>query len=285
MSRVGIITDSTSSIPKELVERYGIQVVPLDLVYEKRVYRDGVDFAPGEFYQLLREAKKLPTTSATSPGTYLNAYREMAQTVDSILCITLSSKLSAVFDSARGARELARELMPNLAIQVLDSGLSTMALGFVVLAAAQAAAAGKSLEEVRAAAETLLPKVNMLVLMDTLYYLAKGGRVPAAAAWAVDKLDIKPILHFDQGQVKILTRSRTRAGGIRRMLQILAEKVGKRPLHAAVMHSDEPQEAERLRQTLAERFTCVELYLGELTPVMGTHAGPGVLGVSYYAED
>ncbi len=174
-NKVAIVTDSTACIPKEQAVQYGIEVVPVVFVFEDKSYRDGIDISPTEFYARLRQAKKLPTTSGSLPGPFLEAYREASQRASSILCITLPSKLSGMFDSAQLATEMAKEALPNAVIEVLDCGTAAAAQGLVVLAAARAAALGKSLTEVVDVARSAMRRVNLLATLDTLKYLVKGG--------------------------------------------------------------------------------------------------------------
>ena len=286
MPSVAIVTDSTSCLPQEEVERYGIEVVPVKLVYEGRVYRDGQDLTPEEFYRLLREARKLPTTSPASPGDYLEVFRRVGEKARSILCISVSAKLSGMFDSARAAVELARESLPRTAIQVLDSGTAAMAQGFVVLAAARAARAGKGLQEVMETATRIMPRVELVAVLDTLHYLARGGRVPKVAVWATSLLQIKPILILSGGEVGLLERVHTRKRALSRLVVIMREKVGeKRPLHVSVFHANALGDALALREEIIREFQPQELYLTQFTSVMGVHTGPGVVGLAYYAED
>lgn len=286
MPSVAIVTDSTSCLPQEEVERYSIEVVPVNLVHEGRVYRDGQDLTPEEFYHLLKKAKRLPTTSPASPGDYLEVFRRVGQKARSILCISVSGKLSGMFDSARAAAELARDVLPRTAIQVLDSGTAAMAQGFVVLAAARAARLGKDLKEVTEAATRTMPLVELVAVLDTLHYLARGGRVPQVAAWAASLLQIKPILALSNGEAGLLERVRTRKKAFSRLVEIMRERIGrKRPLHASVFHAQALEEALALREEILRELQPQELYLTEFTPVMGVHTGPGVVGLAYYAED
>ncbi len=284
MKKVAIVTDSIACLPRELAERYGIYVVPIDLVFEGRVYRDGLDAVPSEFYILLQESKRLPTTAAPSAGTYLEAYRELSKEASSILCITIPPRLSAMFEAARLAKKMIEETNPEVKINVVDSGTAAMAQGFVVLAAAKAAAANESLEQVSREAQRVASRVNLVAMLDTLYYLAKGGRIPKVAAWAGSLLKLKPIMQISRGEVGLLKRTRTKPRAVEYLLRAMAEKTQtSEPIHASVLHTNVPDEAEKLRAEVASRFNCVELYVTEFTPVMGTHTGPGLLGLAFYS--
>lgn len=284
VSKVGIVTDSVACLPRELVEQYSIHIVPVQIVLNGRTYRDGIDITPSEFYHLLRRENHLPTTSPSPPGTYLEAYRRAGESSESILCITVTSKVSAIYDSARLAKEATKELLPHLRVEVLDSRSAAGGEGFVVLAAARTAAAGGSLEQVLQSAQAVIPRVNVIATIDTLYYLAKGGRIPKAAAWASSMLNIKPLFEVANGEVGLLGRARTKPRAVARLLEIMARRVGDRLLHVNVMHANVPEEALRLKEEILSRFHCVETLVTEFTPVMGTHTGPGVIALAFYSE-
>ncbi len=286
MSKVAIMTDSSACIPQELESKYDIAVVPLLIVFEDKSYRDGVDMSADEVYRLMRNRDKLPTTSVPSPADFLEVYRQLRQKTESILCITLSSVQSKTFDVAVIAKEMAKEAIPNTAIEVIDSRTVAGALGFVVLEAARVASQGADIAQVAEAARSMIPRVNLIAMLDTLYYLAKGGRVGKASAWAGSLLNFKPILELptSTGSTEALERPRTKAKAVKRLLEIMAERVGDSPVHVLVHHAGVPEEGEQLKAQVASRFNCAELYLTRFTPMMGAHTGPGVLGLSFYAE-
>jgi len=252
------------------LEKYGIELVPLTIAFGDKVYRDSIDISPAEFYALLRQAKKPPTTSAPSPSTFLEAYHRASRQAASILCITLPTKLSGTFDSARLAMEKAKEAFPNIVIEVLDCGTAAAAEGFVVLAAAKMAALGKSLSEVLETAKSVMQRVNLLAIIDTLYYLVKGGRVPKAATLVSSAIRIKPIFTVKEGDAHPVTIVRTIPNGIKYMLLAMRRKMEKgQPFHVAVMHADALDKAIALRDQIAAQFDCSEIFITEFTPVIG----------------
>jgi DegV family protein with EDD domain len=287
VSGVAVVTDSNICLPPDLVQGLPICLVPLQLIIEGRTYLDGIDLGPGDFYDLLRKAKKLPTTSAPAPGAYLQAFAEMAPKSDGLLCITIAPHLSAAHNSALEAVELAREALPQTQIEVVNSQTAAGAQGLIVLEAARAAARGLSLSEVAQAARDMVSRVTILALLDTLHYLAKGGRIPKAAAWAASLIQLKPLIEVSpsRGEVSLLERTRTKARGVERLRQIMADRAGDRPVHVIVLHADAPEEAGKLKEQVSSEFQCSELYVSEFTPTMGAHAGPGMLGLAFYAED
>ena len=285
MDKVAIVTESVACLPKDLAKKYGVLVVPLPVIIGGQVYYDGVDITPGEVYELQRKRKVLPTTSAASPSEIIQVYRTASEKANAILHLSLSSKLSMAFDSARQAKEMAKEAIPGVEIEVLDTRTAAGAQGFLVLAAAQVAASGGSLTQAIQAVEQLAPKVHIFITVDTLHFLAKGGRVPKAAAWAGSLLSIKPILQVAEGEALPFERIRTKPKAIKRLLEIMEKRAGQKGVHVNLMHAGVPEEAEELKKQLLARFDCAELYVTEFTPVMGVHTGPGLVGLAFYSEE
>jgi len=281
MDKIAIVTDSVANIPPELTEKYHIQVIPLLIAFGRAVFRDGVDITPAEFYRRLRESDDLPTTSTPSMGEFRELYRRLGREAEGIVSIHVSGELSTTVEAA----EQASRMLPDLPIRVIDTNSAAMAQGFIVLEAARVAAAGANLSQVVERAKALIPKVNLFLTLDTLEYLQRGGRIGRAAALVGSVLQMKPILYINDGVIDVLEKPRTRARAVQRMVEIMEMQVGANPLHAAVVHADALEEAERLKEELASRFNCVELYVTEFTPVMGAHTGPGLLGVAFYSDE
>ncbi len=286
MGRVAVVADSTCCLPVELVEKYGICIVPLVIIHKGNSYRDGVDISPTEVYKIMRRRKELPTTSTPSAGDFLNAFWKLSETADGVVCITLTGLQSKTFEAAGVGRDKAAEVIPDTPIEVIDSRAVAGALGFIVLEAARAADRGAGLDEVAAAARNMIPRVSHFAMVDTLYYLARTGRIARAAAWAGSLLNMKPVLeHSTQvGETTPVARPRTTARAIELMLGLMAKRVDGRPVHVIAHHADEAVEGEKLKAEIASRFNCVEIYLTEFTPGMGVHAGPGILGMSFYTD-
>lgn len=287
MKKVGIVTDSTACIPKDLVAQYDIGIVPLMIVFEGKSYRDGIDMSPGEVYKIMRRRENLPTTSTPSAGDFLDAYRQLSEQVESILCITLTSLQSQIYDTALVAKETAKEDLPNTVIEVIDSRAVGGALGLIVLEAARAASHGADLSQVTEVAHDMMPRVNFFAMLDTLFYLARTGRTGRAAAWAGTLLKIKPIVEHSTatGVTMPVARPRTKAKAVKLLIDKMSERVGNSPVHVIAHHADELEDGEKLKADIASRFNCIELHLTEFTPGMGVHAGPGVLAVAFYTEN
>jgi DegV family protein with EDD domain len=286
MQKVAIVTDTTACVPQEQVGKYDIEIVPVQLIIGEKTYRDGIDITPTEFYAMLRKAKKSPSTSSSSPNHYLEAYRNAARRADSILCLTEPSKFSAMFDSARGAVQIAKDTIQNVVIEVMECTTAAAGQGLVALAAARAAALNKPLAEVKEIAHSVMSRVNLFATLDTLQYLAKSGRVPQAAALVNSILSIKPIFTLNHSDAHTVALPRTMKSALNRILKLMEAAVIKgQPLHVAVMHADSIGEAITLKDRIYSQFECEEIYITEFTPVMGVHTGPGLIGVAFYGED
>jgi DegV family protein with EDD domain len=234
---------------------------------------------------LIKKSDKFPTTSAPSPTDYLERYKRISQRADSIFYLAMSSKLSVSFNSATMAKEMAENELPNVQIEVFDAMTTVGAAGFIALAAARAGASDKDLAQVVEIAKEVRSKVTMMFVMDTLSYLAKSGRIGKAQALMGNMLNIKPIVEIptSSGRVEPVTRVRTKPKAVKQLLEIVEQRVGtKNPVHIMVEHTAVPDEAERLKEMVSERFNCAELLLCEFNPTGAVTIGPGNLGLSFY---
>lgn len=286
MGRVAIVTDSTCCLPAELVAKYSIHVVPLLICIGGKSHRDNVDITAQEVYQIMRRDEQLPTTSVPAPDAFSKTFVAAGREAEGIVCITLTSLQSKTYETAVLAKKMAEEAMPRTPIEVIDSRAVSGALGFTVLEAARAAESGAGIKEVCAAARRTMERVNFLAMVDTLHFLARTGRIARAAAWAGAVLNMKPILEHSTsvGETTPFARPRSKAKAVEIMLQTMADRVGDSTVHVLVHHADELEEGERFKAEIARRFKCAEIYLTEFTPIMGVHAGPGVLAVAFWKE-
>jgi DegV family protein with EDD domain len=285
MQKVAVVTDSLACLTKELVEKYRIKIVPLNIHFNGKIYKDWVDITPKQAYELFLKAPESWGSSAPSPGDYLKVFRGVGKRIKNIFCVAASSRVSATIDAAKLAREQAEAELPRTSIKVMDSQLATAAEGLVALAAAKAAAAGKSLAEVAKTAEEIRDKVTFLAFLDTIKHVYRSGRIPKIAARAGSLLNIKPILTMSSGVVRFKGAVRSREGGIERMLNMMRKKVGQKPVHVAVMHAYALEEAEKLKERVASAFNCVEIWISEFSPLMGYATGTGTLGLAFYSEE
>ena len=284
MDKVRIVADSSVCLPKELLKKYHIELVPEVIIFGSKIYKDGIDLDPQEFYTLLEQAQELPTTSAPSPQDFTDSYQRVAKDASSIACILVSAGFSQMGLEAAVA---AQKTFSNCPIEVFDSRAAVGAYGFVVMAAAQAAAEGKPLAEVIKAAEDMKGRVTTIATLNTLKYLAKGGRIGKAASWMGTLLSVKPIIEVptSTGVVEPIQRVRTRQKALNRLLEIMEEKVGTgKPVHVSIDHASVIDEANWLKSQVSSRFDCDEIYINNWAPVAGVHCGPGTIGLSFYAD-
>jgi DegV family protein with EDD domain len=282
--KVAIITDSIACLTREQAEQYEIEIIPINFFACGKLYRDWVDITPTEAYKLFLKDPDSFKSSAASPEDCLQAYRNVSQKAKNILCITVSEKLSMMHNSVLDAREMARTELPGVTIEVMDSWTATPAEGMVALAAARAAAEGKDMAEVVKAAENIRDKVSAIVLLDTIRHVYRSGRIPKIASQIGSALNIKPILSVSV-VVHFSGVIRSRKQGIKRLLQMMRDKVKNKPVHVAVTHAYALEEAEKLKERIASEFNCVELWIAEFSPVMGYACGTGTVGAAFYPED
>ncbi len=285
MDKVGIVTDSIGCIPREMVDRYGIEIVSPNIFFDGNVYRDWIDITPSEAYQLLEKAPDLFTTSAPPPEAFVEAYRKVSKSAASILCITLSSKVSTVHSAALAAKEQVKDELANTNIVVLDSQTCTGAEGFVVLAGARAVAEGKELLEAVRAAEDVRGKVDLVFVLETIRHAYRTGRIPKIASQIGAWLSVKPVITWRNGLAHFRCMTRSKERGIDLLLEAMHKSVGDKPVHVAVHHADALEEGQRLKQRVESEFDCVEVWLTEFSPIMGYSTGRGTVGLAFYTED
>jgi DegV family protein with EDD domain len=279
--RVAVVTDSTSDIPPELVEQYGIHVVPQVLIMGDQTWRDQVDIDSPTFYRLLRTSSHFPSTSQPSVPDFEQTFAELAQEADGIAAILVSDELSGTLNSAR----MAAENLPGLSLEIVDTRSVSIQLGFIALAAARAAAAGADLQTVADTARALIGQVHVYFVVDTLEYLHRGGRIGAASRLVGTALNLKPILQVKDGIVQPLTKVRTRRKALATLLQLIDDQLaGAEGIHMAVLHVDALAEADHLAEQLEARYHPLTMLRSECGPVVGTHVGPGTVGVAFYVE-
>lgn len=273
---VKIVTDSTSDIPPQLAAQLGICVIPLYVHFGNEVYRDGIDLSTDEFYKRLVVSKRLPTTSTVSPSDFGQVCDKLSHEADGILAIMISSKLSATYDVACQGRELIKA--KDCRVEVMDSQLICMALGLVVVAAAKEAQRGANLDQVIAVADDVRSRLHVRMAFDTLEYVRRGGRIGAAQALLGNLLHFKPILTLKDGVPIPVTRERTRAKALDYLVEF-AKSISNIE-DVAVASTTTPQDVEQLMDSLAGTFPRERIYVSTIGSVMGTHLGPGAIGVA-----
>jgi DegV family protein with EDD domain len=277
---VAIVVDSTAFMPRSLLEQYQIHVVPNVVNWGTQSYRDGVDIQPREFFERLKTDPVQPTTAVASVGEFSEIYARAAATAEAVVGVHLSAKLSGTYAAA----QQAKAMLPDKRIEIVDSQSTAMALGFVALAAARAAAEGASAEDVVQAAEATIPHVGLLFTVETLDYMRRGGRIGLAAAFLGNLVDLKPILELKEGRVEPMERVRSKKKALNRILEVMAERTrGKTPLRLATIEAAATEEASALLETARQRLGAVETILAEASPTVAVHAGPGTVGLAWCA--
>ncbi|MCH7835755.1 MAG: DegV family protein [Chloroflexi bacterium] len=270
---VRIVTDSTADLPLKFAHDLGISVVPLSVIFGDEVFREGVDIGHDLFYDKLVHARDLPTTSAPSVGDFLEVYEPLLKETNEIFSVHLSSKLSATYNNACQAANILADR--GARIEVIDSQAISLGLTFVTLAAARAAREGGDIEQIRAAVERTVRNIRIYVMVDTLEYLRRGGRIGRARAFLGTMLRVKPLLSLRDGEVHPEERVRTKARAMERLFQIATSFPNVREM--AIGYSTNPQDAHDFELRLAAAMPQVNILVTRVGPVIGTHVGPGAL--------
>jgi len=273
--KIKIVTDSTADLPPQLARELGITVVPAYVRFGNDVYRDQVDISEEEFYQRLSRDPVHPSTEPPSSQDFADTYQKLSEEADGIISIHISSKLSATCNSALRGKELLEKELP---IEVIDSQLVTMGLGLLNIAAATAVSSGKSLMHVVQDMEQIIPRIHLLGLLDTLKYLARGGRIGKAKALLGSVLNVKPMLTLKDGEVEPAGQVRSRTKGIDVLIEFVRNSRDIQDL--AIVYSTTPDEAQTLAERIDSIFTKGQTRLTRLGPVLGVHGGPGILFVA-----
>jgi DegV family protein with EDD domain len=269
--RFAVVTDSTADLPDEWRRRYGIEVVPLKVIFGKESFRDRVDMTDEEFFQRLAASTTLPTTSAPSPGDFAEVYSRLAQDHDACISIHIAARLSATAEAAR----VGASSVDGIKVEVVDSQSVSMPVAFLCRVAAECATFDEALQAVNAR----VSRTRIIALLDTLRYLEMGGRLSRAQAMIGTMLDLKPLLLVADDQIKPLDRVRTRSRAIPRMLEHFRSD---QPVeHVAVMHAQAAEDAERIAEDLRKEMPGQEVTVGQIGCVLGTHVGPKALGLVY----
>lgn len=284
MPKVAIVTDSTATIPENLLESLNIHWVPYYIHRGKEILKDLVTIQREAFYKWLPSAKELPTTACPGPGDYATVYENLAKKgVREIASIHMTSIGSGAYHSAMTAKNLLAETLPKVKIEVIDTLNGAMCHGWIAIEAARAALTGKPLSDVVALAKKIIPVTRILQTADTLKYLEMGGRIGKAKHLAASILNIKPLISMEEGVIVALGSARS----TKKVYQMMVDKVeaavgymGK--VKIAYVHAAAREKVEGLRTMVEDRLTCVETLFAELPPSLGVHTGPGTTGFCYY---
>jgi DegV family protein with EDD domain len=282
MSKVAVITDSTAYLPDALLNAYSITVTPQILIWGEETFRDGVDIMPDDFYKRLETAKIMPTTSQVAIVDMKAAYEKLLESGYDVLGIFISAKLSGTMQSATQGREMLPKAVDR--ISIVDSNSTAMAMGFQVLAAARAAQDGANLAECKKLAEKAREHTGVYFVVDTLEFLRRGGRIGGAQALLGSALNIKPILELRDGRIESVEKVRTKSKAMERMIELVALHVASRtPVRLATLHANAEAAARAALKTAALQLQPIETVFASVSPAIGTHAGPGTVGLAFMA--
>jgi DegV family protein with EDD domain len=282
MSKIAIVTDSTSDMPKDIAKKLGITVVPLTVIFEKESFLDdGKEITIEEFYKKIRSVKKLPTTTQPTPKDFIKVYSNILEEYDSIISIHISKKMSGTINST----ELAKKELPGKDIEIIDTGYVHFPLGFIALKAGQLAQEGKSKQEILKNISDLQSKVKVLFIPSTLEYLKKGGRIGKAKGLIASILEIKPILTIHDGEVSQFKTTRRWNQAKSELIQSMKNMV-KNPhnLIVSIGDSDAKEDAAEMEERIKAEFHPKKIYRVDIGAVVGTHLGPGGIGITFYEE-
>ncbi len=276
MAKVRIVTDSTADLPQELVDKYGITVVPLKVFFGSVCFQDGIDLTKEEFFQRMASSRELPTTSQPTPTEFAAVYRPMMEEGAETVSIHISALLSGTVQSA----QLAKTMLNYEGVEIIDSRAVSVVLGMVVLSAARAAQAGYSRAEVVDLVHSIMADHKIYFMVDTLEYLQRGGRIGKAQAFLGTVLNVKPICTIKEGLIYPQEKVRGRKKALGRMVQLLSEGFNDENVFCFMTHGNDPEGLAYTRELVRDHLNCAEVIESQLGSVVGTHAGPGIQGVA-----
>jgi DegV family protein with EDD domain len=280
MKKVAILTDSSAYLPDDILQSLDIHVVPLTLHWDGESYYDGVDIQAEAFYDRLANSNTIPTTSQVTVSEFDQVFKDLLEKDFAVLALLISSGISGTVESAMKSLEN----FPGAPLVVMDSRLVSMALGFMVMAAARAAQEGANLAECQALAEAVYPKIGVYFTVDTLKYLNKGGRINTAKRLLGSALNIKPLLEIRDGKIELVESVISRKKAMNRMLTLVEQGIaGREPVRISTFHAAAPEDNAALMRSAEAQFSPVETVTTFVSPVVGSHTGPGTLSLAYMA--
>jgi DegV family protein with EDD domain len=283
MSRAAVITDSCASLPDDFYEKYDIAMVPYYVHIGKESFRDLVDITREAFLDHMRKADPLPKSANPGAGDYIQFFKQAAVRTKDILVVCMTSVGSGAYQAALLAKDMAAKELPSVRIEVVDTRNVSMGHGWMALEAARAAKAGASLDDILAVIQRMIPVTRMLQTADTLRYLYLGGRIGKAKHLVGSLLNIKPIISMEDGVIVALGQERSRSRAYRRILELIAQRVGSGgKIKCAIVHAAAEEAATRLRQMVEDNFDCAEMLTTNLSSALAVHTGPGTVGLCYF---
>lgn len=277
---IKIIVDSTSDIPADLIEKHGIEVVPLTVNFEDKCYLDKIEITSQEFFNKLAESEKLPTTSQASPGAFVEVFEKALEEGHEILGIFISTKFSGTCESAR----MAKDMVGSDKIHIIDSQTACLGACLLILEAVKLVNKGLNIKEIVEKLEEMKPKVSIYAGVDTLKYLEKGGRLSKGAATVGTLLNIKPILRVKNSSIESIDKVRGKNKILKWLEDFIDGNVNIENRTVAIYHSVNEELAISLKNTLEEKYNEKEIFIGEIGSVIGTHVGPNAIAIGYIED-
>jgi DegV family protein with EDD domain len=285
MAKIAIVTDSTTCPTKEQQEKYQFEIVPLNILFEGKIYRDGVDLSPTEAYRFIEKNPDDFATSAPAPGDFLKAYKRAAEKgKKEILCIALGSGLSATWNSAKMAQELAKTEIPEAKIEVIDSRTGACAETILCIKAANLAEEGKNFKEIVQFVENSKERIKAYLLLETIRYIYRSGRIPEAASKIGALLSLKPILGLFDNKLHLSGAATSKQGSFNKLLKILKENFDLNSPEIGIQHADSLAEAIALQKMILEKIPQAKVFISEFSPVMGYACGRGTLLIGFFTK-
>lgn len=288
MAQVGIVTESSSALPMDLINEYGIRVASLGYIQNNKVYRDRLDISIEEFWKIFPTFKEIPTTAAVSVGDFRNIFLEQSRTTKSIVCVTMSTLLSATCKAAQQAAQMVMEENPESKIKVIDSKSGLGAMGLMVIEGARAAKAGKSLDEVVQVVQDMMSRAKYFMILESLKYIMKVGRAPdakTADARATAIPPISPIMGIvktNTGVLENLERASNIDEAISKAIDMVKNYVDiNKPMHFLLAYPERIDKCEQMKKALITKYNCAEIHIGQMTPAMMVSCGP-MYGLAFY---
>jgi len=277
---IKIVTDSTAGIPEAMVREHDIRIIPLYVHFGEEAFKEGIDITNEQFYERLRTSASLPTTSQPSVGEFHEIFKELTDAGHEVLALTISSKLSGTWNSAMGALEM----LPGAPISVVDSLSTSFGMYMLVESALGKIAAGATRQEVAVHLEELKGQLHILFVVDTLEYLAKGGRIGNARAFLGTLIKVKPLLVLENGVIEPCEQVRSKGKAVARMLELIEQRLAGKgaQAHVAIAHGMALDEALAFRKEVVAQLGCAEPPISEVGAVLGTHTGPGIVAIAAY---
>lgn len=279
MAKITLVTDSTAYLSKEFVEKHNIKVIPLNITWDNDTFRDNVDITAEAFYERLEKSNTIPTTSQPSSGDFLSIFTDAAKGADALVAVLISSGISGTVDSAL----MAKKEFTQVPVEVLDSKVTAAGLALMARAMTAVAEKGGSLDDVINMGKRVLDSMGVYFVVDTLKYLHKGGRIGGASAFLGSALDLKPILYLSpEGKVAALEKVRTKKKAVNRLIDLAVEKANSKKAYVGIMQANALESAKAIKVELEKRIDLAEIEIYELSPAIGTHTGPGTLGIAVH---